>query len=271
MSNPKQPRLDIRDLRVAVEDKIILNGIDLTIHPGKVHAIMGPNGSGKSTLAMALMGHPKYQIVGGEVRFDGNDLLALKPHERAMYGLFAAFQYPQEIEGVPLVRFLWSAVSTRRKAGFDSGFPRDLLAFGRELRSYLETVKLDPNFSQRHLNIGFSGGEKKRAEVVQMLTLKPRLAILDEIDSGLDIDNVKIVAEAIQAARTEDMSILIITHFPRILHYLEPDFVHVMVDGRIVHTGDIKLALELEASGYETFLQKIIPYPSAPRSKPSIN
>ena len=258
-TTPHRPLLEIRDLRVAIEDKVILNGIDLTIQPGEIHAVMGPNGSGKSTLAMTLMGHPRYVVTGGTILFDGQDLLTLKPHERSMAGLFAAFQYPQEIEGVPLGRFLWTAISTRRKSGFDSGYPRDLMKFGRELHAYLESVKLDPEFARRNLNVGFSGGEKKRSEVVQMMSLRPRLAILDEIDSGLDIDNVKIVAESIQRVMREDFTILIITHFPRILHYLEPQFVHVMVDGRIIHTGDMNLALELEATGYEGYLQDRLP------------
>lgn len=253
------PLLLVRELRVAIESKIILNGVNLTVRPGEIHAVMGPNGSGKSTLAMTLMGHPKYTVTGGEVLFNGQDLLGLKTHERAMAGLFIAFQYPQEIDGVAMGRFLWTAVTTRRKAGFDSGYPKDLMKFGRELKSYLETVKLDPEFSRRNLNVGFSGGEKKRSEVVQMMVMRPKLAILDEIDSGLDIDNVKVVAETIRHKMNGELTLLVITHFPRILHHLEPHYVHVMIDGRIVHTGNMQLAHQLEKSGYESFLHEYEP------------
>jgi len=267
----RRPRLQIRNLHVVVEDREIVRGLDLTVYPGELHAIMGPNGSGKSTLALALMGHPKYQVTEGEVWLDGQNVLEMKPHQRAMAGMFLAFQYPQEIQGVPMGRFLWTALTTRRKAGADgSPAPRDLLGFGRFLRERLEAVRLNPDFAQRHLNVGFSGGEKKRAEVVQMMVFRPKMALLDEIDSGLDIDSVRIVAEAIQAQRDGDMSILIITHYPRILHYLEPDYVHVMVDGRIVHTGDKSLALRLEELGYEGFLRELLPeLPTPSESSPA--
>ncbi len=257
MTTKKVELLRIRDLHVAVEETVIVKGVHLTLYEGEVHAIMGPNGSGKSTLAQALMGHPKYQIVGGEVWFRGRNLLEMKPYERALAGLFLAFQYPQEIEGVPTGRFLWTAVSNRRKQGFEDQYPKDLLAFSRYLGDIFDSVRLDREFAHRSLNVGFSGGEKKRAEVVQMLALKPALAILDEIDSGLDIDNVKVVAEALQRARDGKLGILIITHFPRILHYLKPDYVHVMVDGRIIKTGHIELAFELEKHGYEPFLETV--------------
>ena len=259
MSDRRQPRLQIRDLHVSVEGKPILKGVHLTIYPGELHAIMGPNGSGKSTLALALMGHPRYEITAGEVYLDGQDLLALKPHQRAIAGMFLAFQYPQEVQGVPMGRFLWTALTARRKQGANgSPAPKDLLQFGRFLRSQLEAVQLDPDFANRYVNVGFSGGEKKRAEVVQMMVFHPRMALLDEIDSGLDIDSVRIVAEAIQRQRDGDISILLITHYPRILHYLEPDYVHVMVDGRIVHTGDKALAHRLEELGYAGFLRQIL-------------
>jgi Fe-S cluster assembly ATP-binding protein len=255
-------RLEIRDLHVNIEGKEIVKGVHLTVTKGEVHAIMGPNGSGKSTLAMTLMGHPKYQATRGEVIFKGQNILDLEPDERARLGLFLAFQYPLEISGVPLSRFLLQALKARRSGGADgegdNGKPK--MAFGefrKILMENLEKLRLDKSFVTRYLNEGFSGGEKKRAEILQMLVLKPEIAILDETDSGLDIDSVKIVAEAVNALRGPEFGCLAITHYQRILNYLEPDHVHVMVDGRIVKSGGPELAHELEAKGYDWILQEL--------------
>lgn len=248
--------LIIRDLRVAVEGKEILKGVNLEINRGEFHAVMGPNGSGKSTLAMALMGHPKYEILGGEVIFEGENILELSPEERSQRGLFLAFQYPMEIEGVALSQFLWTAVKARSEDP-DSMKGKALMEFRKVLSNALETVKLPEEFADRYLNVGFSGGEKKRTEIAQLLTLKPKIAILDETDSGLDIDSVRIVAEAVRAMKGPDFGALIITHYQRILNYLEPDFVHVMVDGRVVKSGGSELAHQLEEKGYDWILQEV--------------
>ena len=241
--------LVIRDLRVAVEGKEILKGVNLEVNRGEFHAVMGPNGSGKSTLAMTLMGHPKYEVVGGEVLFKGENILEMSPDERAKLGLFLAFQYPMEIEGVGLSQFLWSAIKARSDNP-DALKGKALMDFRKELERALGVVKLPPEFADRYLNVNFSGGEKKRTEIAQLLTLKPEIAILDETDSGLDIDSVRIVAEAVKSLKGPDFGALIITHYQRILNYLEPDYVHVMVDGRIVKSGGKELALELEEKGY---------------------
>lgn len=248
--------LEIQDLHVRVEGKEILKGLTLTVRTGEVHSIMGPNGSGKSTLALALMGHPKYEVASGAVLFKGRNIIELEPDERARLGLFLAFQYPLEIQGVPLGRFLWAA----RKARFteaSSSAPdkkadaKALSQFRKELQEKMKLLKMDDSFAQRYLNVGFSGGEKKRAEIVQMHILRPEIAILDETDSGLDIDSVKIVAEAVNQLRGPDFGALVITHYQRILNFLKPDFVHVMIDGRIVRSGDASLVHELEAKGYD--------------------
>jgi len=248
--------LVIRDLRVAVEGKEILKGVDLEVNRGEFHAVMGPNGSGKSTLAMTLMGHPKYEVIGGEVLFKGKNILEMSPDERAKLGLFLAFQYPMEIEGVALSQFLWSAFKARSDNP-DALKGRAILDFRKELEKALDRVKLPPEFADRYLNVNFSGGEKKRTEIAQMLTLKPEIAILDETDSGLDIDSVRIVAEAVKSRKGPDFGALIITHYQRILNYLEPDYVHVMVDGRIVKSGGPELAHTLEEKGYDWILQEV--------------
>ena len=243
--------MEIKDLKVKVEDSLILKGVSLTINKGETHAIMGPNGSGKSTLALVLMGHPEYEVVGGDILFEGRSILDLSPDERAKLGIFLAFQYPYEIEGVRVSQMMWKAVQS---LGWDMG----PVEFRKLLRSYYERLGIG-DFIDREVNVGFSGGEKKRSEVAQLLTLKPKLAILDEIDSGLDIDAVRIVGDAINRAKEEnpDLSVLLITHYQRILNYVRPDKVHVMVDGRIVLTGGYELSLRLEEEGYEGIVRSL--------------
>jgi Fe-S cluster assembly ATP-binding protein len=237
--------LVIEDLHVAVEDKEILRGIDLTVEPGRVHALMGPNGSGKSTLAYALAGHPRYKVTGGKVTFKGEDVLDLLPDERARLGMFLAMQYPVEVPGVSVTNFLRTAINAVRA---EEVSVRD---FARELREQMRQLDMDPKFAERSLNEGFSGGEKKRHEILQMALLRPQLAILDETDSGLDIDALRVVADGVNRLRSPELGILLITHYTRILRYISPDFVHVMVDGRVVQSGGPELADELEAEGYE--------------------
>ena len=254
--------LDIRDLRVSIEDgeneKEILKGIDLAIPAGEIHVIMGPNGSGKSTLAQTLMGHPKYKVTSGEVRMLGEDLLALKVYERARKGLFLAYQYPVEVPGVTLAHFLWNArqatvQATQPEAKKD---PKAVLAFRKRLNSALETLKMASDFSTRHLNVGASGGEKKRIEIAQMGVLEPKVVLMDEIDSGLDIDSTKVVAQAIHAMKKPEFTALIITHYPRILEYLQPDRVHVMASGKVLCSRGMELARELEQKGYDWILKE---------------
>jgi len=241
--------LSIRDLHVAVLGKEILHGIDLEVGAGQVHAVMGPNGSGKSTLAQVLAGHPGYTVTGGEVRFDGRDLLAMPPEERAREGVFLAFQYPVEIPGVANAEFLRAAVNAvRRHRGLGEMDAIDFLAV---LKEQMARLDMDPSFMRRALNEGFSGGEKKRNEVLQMALLEPRLALLDETDSGLDIDALRTVADGINRLRRPDNAIVLVTHYQRLLGYVLPDRVHVLAGGRIVKSGDKALALELEARGYE--------------------
>jgi Fe-S cluster assembly ATP-binding protein len=240
--------LKVESLRVAVEGTEILKGIDLEIGPGEVHAIMGPNGSGKSTLSHVLAGREGYEVTGGSVRFEGEDLLDLDPEVRAAKGVFLAFQYPVEIPGVSNVYFLKAAVNAVRKArGQDE---LDAVGFMKFAREKAETVKLPKELMKRSVNSGFSGGEKKRNEIFQMATLEPKLAILDETDSGLDIDALKIVSQGVNALRSPERSMLVITHYQRLLDYIVPDHVHVLLDGRIVKSGDKSLAKELEAEGY---------------------
>ncbi len=242
----------LKNLHVKIEDKEILKGIDLEIKFGEIHAIMGPNGSGKSTLANVIMGHPKYEIIEGDIIYCGKSIREMKTYERAQMGIFLAFQYPLEIPGVVMSRFLWTAISNLRRKSNDS-YPKDLISFNKELREIFKQLKMNSEFSRRHLNVGFSGGEKKRAEIAQLLILKPSLIIMDEIDSGLDIDSIKIVAEAINSIKAPSRSLIVITHYPRILYYLNPDYVHVLIEGRIVKSGNMSLAKELEEKGYEKF------------------
>jgi Fe-S cluster assembly ATP-binding protein len=243
--------LEIRNLHANVGEHEILRGIDLTIHRGEVHAVMGPNGSGKSTLANVIAGRDTYVVTQGEILYDGKNLLAMSPEERAREGLFLAFQYPVEIPGVSNTYFLRTALNAIRKhRGLE---PVDAMDFLALLREKMKTVDMDPALMNRPVNEGFSGGEKKRNEILQMAVLNPRLAILDETDSGLDIDALRIVADGVNALRNEEHAVLVVTHYQRLLNYLIPDRVHVLVDGRIVKSGDKRLALELEARGYAEF------------------
>ncbi|MET8912123.1 MULTISPECIES: Fe-S cluster assembly ATPase SufC [Micromonospora] len=246
--------LEIRDLKVSVklpegELKPILAGVDLTVKSGETHAIMGPNGSGKSTLAYSIAGHPKYEITGGSVTLDGEDVLAMSVDERARAGLFLAMQYPVEVPGVSVANFLRTA-----KTAIDGEAPK-LRTWAGELRGAMEKLQMDPAFAQRNVNEGFSGGEKKRHEIVQLELLKPKMAILDETDSGLDVDALRVVSEGVNRVRdTGDTGLLLITHYTRILRYIKPDFVHVFVAGRIVEQGGPELADKLEEEGYERYV-----------------
>ena len=242
---------EIDDLRVSVEDKQIVKGLSLTLRPGEVHAIMGPNGSGKSTLANTIMGHPRYSVDGGSVRMDGDEMLDLSPDERARAGLFLAFQYPTDIPGVSMINFLRRAVSARR------GSEIPVREFRQLLNDVLARLQMDEQFVRRYVNDGFSGGEKKRAEIVQLGLLQPRVAVMDETDSGLDIDALRIVSEGINTFHSDDNAILLITHYQRLLRYVQPDHVHVLMDGRIVESGDAKLAERLESDGYEPFIARV--------------
>ncbi len=239
--------LTIEDLHVSVGGTAILDGVSLTVPTGEVHALMGPNGSGKSTLANALMGHPAYEVTRGRVSFKGQDVLELATHERAKLGLFMAFQYPSEIPGVRVASFLRMALNARREDEIA------VMEFHKLLREKMQALKMDPSFAQRFLNEGFSGGEKKRNEILQLAVLRPELAILDETDSGLDIDALRIVADGVNSLRGPDLGVLVITHYQRLLNHVVPDVVHVMMDGRIVESGGRELALKLEADGYESF------------------
>lgn len=245
--------LEIRNLHANVDGKEILKGLTLTINPGEIHSIMGPNGSGKSTLAQVLAGKEDYEVTQGQVLFQGKDLLAMDAHERAAEGLFLAFQYPVEIPGVNQTHFLRSALNAVRK---HRGQPElDPVAALKLLRDKTKVVDLDPDFLKRAVNEGFSGGEKKRNEVYQMAVLEPTLAVLDETDSGLDIDALRIVAQGVNAMRSPQRAFLVITHYQRLLDYIVPDYVHVLVNGRIVHSGGKALALDLEANGYAAYEQ----------------
>lgn len=241
--------LKIKDLWANVEGKPILRGLTLTVNPGEIHAIMGPNGAGKSTLAKVLAGHPAYEITSGEVSFKGKNLLELEPNERAHAGLFMSFQYPVEIPGVSNIEFLRAAYNAQRKS---KGMPEiGLSEFEKFLDKTMTAMDIKPEFKERNLNEGFSGGEKKRNEILQMAILAPQLAILDETDSGLDIDAMRIVAKGVLNLMNKDMGLILITHYQRLLDYIKPQFVHVMLDGKIVQSGGPKLALELEEKGYD--------------------
>jgi Fe-S cluster assembly ATP-binding protein len=250
----RTPLFQIEDLHVAVDGREILRGVDLTICPGEVHALMGRNGSGKSTLANAIMGHPKYVVTSGRVLLDGEDVLALKPDDRARKGLFLAFQNPIAIPGVGTGNFLRAAVKATH-----GGEAINAVQFRKELNERMRALQMDATFATRALNEGFSGGEKKRAEMLQLAMLKPRLAMLDEPDSGLDIDAVRVVSQAINRVHQDqpDTGVLLITHYQRILNYVRPDTVHVMVKGRIVETGGAELVQELESSGYAPILRRL--------------
>jgi Fe-S cluster assembly ATP-binding protein len=247
--------LELKNLHVALEDGTeIVKGVDLAVDQNEVHAVMGPNGSGKSTLAYALMGHPAYEITEGELLFDGENLLELEPDERAQRGLFLAFQYPHAVPGVTVTSFLRSAINSIRKAragGEEDPVP--IPAFRKELLEQMDRLKVSRELASRYLNDGFSGGEKKRVEILQMAMLKPRIAILDETDSGLDIDALRVVAGGVKELVSPEMGALVITHYQRILDYIQPDFVHVFIDGRIVEEGGPELAHKLEAEGYERY------------------
>ncbi|HEX6972733.1 MAG TPA: Fe-S cluster assembly ATPase SufC [Limnochordia bacterium] len=245
--------LEIQDLRVNIEEKEILKGISLTVHGGEVHAIMGPNGSGKSTLAYTLMGHPRYEVTGGKVLLNGEDVLAMEPDERARAGLFLAFQYPMEIPGVSVANFLRTALNARRGEGNEIS----VREFSQKLREKMALLEMDPSFAGRYLNEGFSGGEKKRNEILQMAMLEPKVAILDETDSGLDIDALKIVSHGVNVQRGPNLAVMVITHYQRILRYLQPDFVHVLIDGRIARSGGRELAEALDEKGYEWIKEEL--------------
>jgi Fe-S cluster assembly ATP-binding protein len=244
--------LDIRDLHVSVQDKPILRGVTLTINQGEVHALMGPNGSGKSTLAYALTGHPGYQVTSGEVCYQGRNILELPADERSKLGLFLAFQYPVSVPGVSVANFLRTAINARRRsAGNGQGKPISIPEFRKLMREKMQMLNVDEAFAGRYLNDGFSGGEKKRVEILQMAMLEPRMAILDETDSGLDIDALRAVSEGVNRLAGPNMGVLLITHYQRLLNYIKPQFVHVLLNGRIVESGGPELALALEEKGYD--------------------
>jgi Fe-S cluster assembly ATP-binding protein len=243
--------LEIKDLHVRTEDREILRGVDLEISRGEIHALMGPNGSGKSTLANTLLGHPAYEITSGSITFKGKDITEEEPHERAKAGLFLAFQYPVSIPGVSVANFLRMAINAKREE------PIQVKEFRTQLQHAIDLLDVDRTFTSRHLNDGFSGGEKKRAEILQMAMLAPDVAILDETDSGLDIDALRTVAEGVQRLHDEQgLGALIITHYQRILHYVKPEFVHILMDGRIVLEGGVELVERLEREGYDQIRQE---------------
>lgn len=245
--------LVIKNLHISIEDTEILKGVNLTMNTGEIHAVMGPNGAGKSTLAAAIMGHPAYEVTEGEVLLDGEDLLELDVDERARAGMFLGVQYPSEIQGITNAEFIRTAINARR--------PEDdqinIMEFINRLDEKMEVLEMDQDMAERFLNEGFSGGEKKRNEILQLLMIEPTFAILDEIDSGLDIDALRVVAEGINSMRGEEFGALIITHYQRLLNYIEPDFVHIMIDGRVVKTGDKELAERLEAEGYKGIVEEL--------------
>jgi len=242
--------LKIENLQVEIDGQEIVKGLDLEVNKGEIHAIMGPNGSGKSTLANVLMGHPRYEVTGGSIAFQGEDVFELEPDERARLGMFLAFQYPSEVPGVSVANFLRTAVNSVREEELSA------MEMYRLIQDKMKIMQMDPRFAERYLNEGFSGGEKKRNEILQMLMLEPKLAIMDETDSGLDIDALQVVAKGVNELRGPEFSAVIITHYQRILRYIEPDHVHVMLDGRLVTSGGKELALDLEDKGYEWVRQE---------------
>ena len=242
--------LKIEDLQVEIDGQEIVKGLDLEVNKGEIHAIMGPNGSGKSTLANVLMGHPRYEVTAGSITFEGEDVFELEPDERAKLGMFLAFQYPSEVPGVSVANFLRTAVNSVREEELS---PMEMYKL---LQEKMAIMKMDPKFAERYLNEGFSGGEKKRNEILQMLMLNPKLAIMDETDSGLDIDALQVVARGVNELRGPEFSAIIITHYQRILRYIEPDHVHVMLDGRLVTSGGKELADDLEEKGYDWVRQE---------------
>jgi Fe-S cluster assembly ATP-binding protein len=246
--------LEIKNLHVSIGDKEIVKGLSLTVKTGEVHAIMGPNGTGKSTLSKAIAGHPDYTITQGEVLIDGKSILGIEPDERARAGLFLAFQYPSEIPGVSIANFIRAAL----QAKLGEGEELDAIAYYKNLYQKMDMLQIDRKFTSRAVNDGFSGGEKKRCEILQMAMLEPRFAMMDETDSGLDIDALRIVSEGVNHLKGESLGIVMITHYQRLLNYIIPDFVHVMWDGRIVKSGDKSLALELEAKGYDWVKKELI-------------
>jgi Fe-S cluster assembly ATP-binding protein len=243
--------LEVKDLKVRVEEREILHGLTLTVNPGEVHAIMGPNGSGKSTLSHVIAGKPGYEVTGGEILFKGENLLEMAPDERAAKGVFLAFQYPVEIPGVATMTFLRTALNAQRKARGESEYSTP--DFLKKVREVAKSLNIPQDMLRRGVNVGFSGGEKKRNEILQMALLEPRLCVLDETDSGLDIDALKVVSEGVNRLRSPDRAFVVITHYQRLLDYIVPDVVHVLSKGRIVKTGDKALALELEATGYAQY------------------
>ncbi len=239
--------LVVKDLHVSIEGKEIIKGLNLEVKGGEVHAIMGPNGTGKSTLSSAIMGHPKYEVTSGSITLDGEDVLEMEVDERARAGLFLAMQYPSEVSGVTNSDFLRSAINARREEGEEIS----LMKFIRQMDKRMELLEMDESFAHRYLNEGFSGGEKKRNEILQLMMIEPKFAILDEIDSGLDIDALKVVAKGVNEMRSENFGCIMITHYQRLLNYIKPDYVHVMMNGRIVKSGGPELAEKLEAQGYD--------------------
>ena len=264
MAHTTTPMFEVENLHVSIEDKEILKGVNLTVNKGEIHALMGPNGSGKSTLAYVIAGHPSYEVTEGSIRYNGEDILEMEADERARKGIFLAFQYPTVIPGVSMASFLRMAVTNTRKSreadieangGTAQKFtPRE---FRRLMKEKMALLKMDDSFATRYLNEGFSGGEKKRAEILQMALLEPTMAVLDETDSGLDIDALKVVSEGVNALAGPEIGVLLITHYQRLLNHIKPHFVHIMMDGRIVQEGGPELAHELEAKGYELLRSEV--------------
>ena len=256
--------LEIRNLHVTVEDKPILNGVDLIVKQGEVHALMGPNGTGKSTLAYTIMGHPNYKVISGQVLFKGKDILTLQPEQRAKLGMFLALQYPVVVPGITMSNFLRTAINAKRGYdGKDKSKAINVKEFRALLKDEMSVLRMDDSFLSRYVNEGFSGGEKKRAEILQMAVLKPEIAILDETDSGLDIDSIKFVSDAVNRMRGPELGVLIITHYTRVLKFIKPDYVHVLVNGEFVRSGGPELADWLEAKGYSEWVKEPAKAPAA--------